>query len=148
MTHGTGVLMGAAADLRWSRRGGGWGGEGGEVEEGEPHPICCAFVACAERVDRTLLYSPVPHARWGINTTRSGSRGFEVKHLDTHMNPGSFLIRRPLVLLLIINLSHRDTCRFLLLYSCNGGDCLTPPCCWCFGGEGVGVVSDLCRSSR
>lgn len=44
----------ATADLRWSRRGG-WGDEGGEEGEGEPHPICCAFVARAERVSRTLM---------------------------------------------------------------------------------------------
>lgn len=54
MERGANGSSSATADLSWSRKGG-WGSEGGGVGEGELHPICCAFVARAERVNRALM---------------------------------------------------------------------------------------------
>lgn len=113
----------ATADLRWSR-GGGWGGEGGEVGEGELHLICCAFVARAERVNRTC--SSILHD-WP--STQSDQ-------LLEFMKWNTFILKWIqnrivlicVVLLLIIYLkvqlsklysSHRDTCKFLVNSFCS-----------------------------
>lgn len=96
LDHGRGVLMGAAAaEQRWSR-GGGWKEREEKWGEGEPRPICCAFLARAERVNGPLAQ---PHrARWPPTRSDQDLQVFQMKQLYTEMNPQQGRLILPFVL--------------------------------------------------